>query len=289
MKRIIFSCFIVLFGFNVVAQEYFVGDMVSKTETQTQTDIDAIVAAARQKIDENPSLDAMTAAMAKSMVKGVVINNLKQQELLQYVLTLPNGTYTQVIKYDGKNNRTVSFCPELGRIIVRDYNKGLIFVAFPKLKLACQEVEYMHRSKETQLMALKGQLPDLTPEMVNGESCVPYYTYTEYEKVGGEKTDTITINNVLYKRGEHYGWAFANYPLMPYDVTITSEYGSSKIQTLQMTEKEIDAANFVLPQDYKVSDSLAKFAKKIAAAMKKTDSSIPFDGNIPDNLWTLAQ
>lgn len=288
MKRVLFSILIALLGLNVFAQEYFVGDMVSKTETQNQTDIDAIVVLAKQKIDENSSLDPMAAAMAKSMVKNIVINQVKQQELLQYVLTLPNGTYTQVIKFDGKNNRTVSFCPELGRIIVRDYNKGLVFVAFPKLKLACQEVEYMHRSKEMQLMALKGQLPGLTPEMVNGELCVPYYSYQEYEKVGGEKTDTITINNILYKKGESYGWAYASYPFMPYDVTITTEYGYSKLQNLELTEKEIDDANFVLPQDYKVSDSLAKFAKKVSAALKKQDASIPFDGNIPDNLWSLV-
>ena len=287
MKKVIIAIASLVLCFNVTAQEYFTGDKCTKMDVKLEVDVQNVIKTAQQNVDKLTK-DPLVAAMAKSMIKTKVTKMFKQQELLRYTTTFPNGEFTSIAKLDTKNNRQIVFCPELGRFSIADGNKGLLFVVFPKLQLAYMEEKAEYCNQEALRLYTKMKLADVEPEMIDGELCVPYYDYKPYDQVGGIMMDTITINGILYVKGESFGWAYADYPFLPYQIDLINEYGEQIITSLTMVEKEIDEANFEIPTGYKVGNDLAKFAKQVSAALKKQDASIPFDGNIPDNLWSLV-
>ena len=268
---------------SVNAQEYFVGDIVDNVECHMHINADSIIEIELAKEDFSPAEMKLARAMAKPFVSKM----MKELEMNLYISYFPEGLFTQVTKFDGENNRSISFCPKLGRIIVNDYDKGLLFVAFPKLNLACQEIDSTHCTKNVQLRARKIENPDIKPELVDGIPCVPLYGYEEYEEREDAPKDTVTVNGVLCVK-EKLGWAYADYPFMGYKTEVNSIYGSLK-RTSILTPKAIDKNNFILPQNYQVFDDLKKFSKKVATALKKQDPAIEWDETIPENLWSIVQ
>lgn len=199
--------------------------------------------------------------------------------------------YTEIVRLDSKHNRRITLCPELGRIVIEDGTRDLLYCAFPKIKKAFMlPPGNGFKTRRCQVWGIKVQKPLLETEDIDGTLCIPYYQYREYIYTGGVMDDTITINNTLYTKGEQFGWAYANYPFIAYEMYLTTPDAITKSQTPILVEREIDEANFELPQDYEVltTDPYA-FCKDIMAIMKRKDLSISVDiNNLPDNLWSLV-
>lgn len=223
---------------------------------------------------------------------GFDILQTNYENTLALIHSFPDeNKYTTITRLDSKHNRRITLCPELGRIVIEDGTKDFLYCAFPKAKLAyLYPANHGYNTRRNQNWGIKVPKPLFETEDIDGTLCVPYYQYREYVYTGGVMDDTITINNTLFTKGEQFGWAYANYPLIAYEAYITTPNAITKSQIPILVERDIDETNFELPQDYEVLTTDPQvFCKKIAAIMKKRDLSISVDiNNLPDNLWSLV-
>lgn len=254
---------------------------------------DEIVAKYKASVDDNPEIPAASKAMAKMMAKPLVKNMMGKMEIERYISQYPDGKYNCYMWVDATNNRSVAFCPELGRIIVRNPSEGKDRIIFPKLGIGC---EYEYPASETAIKDVFTtthiQDPKENSKVINGVNCVPGISVFSYEQVGGELVDTITYKGVLCVKIPANGYVHADYQMLPIQRTTENAFLSVTENIRNMKDAKIDTKNFVLPEDIDFKDykKLAKEIKKIVNDGETNEKlAIPYDGEIPALVWDIIK
>lgn len=286
MKKYFTIIVIVMFCHHMFAQTYFEGRMIANVKTKYESNVEFIINTAKKNIDENKDIDAASKGMAKMMIKPIVKNMLKKMDKEKYVTSFPDGEYIQYTEVQGEKNRLLSYVPDLGRVFIQDCEKGDFIIAYPKLKIAYKYA--IPTSKEVKTNYTKtSNTKEEEVFMIDGFRCTNNYTLFEYEKVGGEMEDTVTVNGTLYVKMPALGYRLADYNILKlYEVS--NEYYSQTIDVKKMESHSINDQNFVIPSDFKMIPSVDKLVKIIQKAIKNGELSIPFDGTMPDIIWDVA-
>lgn len=290
MKKILITILLLPFFVNAFSQEHFCGNLKCDLTMAYEDNMDIVIETVKSTVDTMKKVDALTKAIVKAAVKGNVKRQFKFQDQMKYINSYPTGTYSLYWKLDGQNNRQSTFCPELGRILIQDANEGVITVVYPKIKMALKLVDPIYKNEYFKTITKKTGRHSTDPLVViDGMDCISNYALFEYEKIGGELIDTVTIDKVLYVKIPMNGYKFAEYNSLDKYVDTSNEYLTQNMNVTAMTVTGLDEDNFEFPSDYTVFTSIKPFLKKFFKIKKKQDISIPYNGDFPENFWDIIK
>lgn len=291
MKKLLSLAIVLLFCYGLNAQ-VFEGTYKGKYSFKYETDQDKMVEQFKANVDKNPEIPAASKAMAKMMAKTLVKNYVTRQETEQHITSFPDGKFTLYLWIDGKNNRLVSFCPELGRVMVRFPGEGKDYIMYPKLGIGCK-VEYAANESIKEMFTVNHFVdPTKDAKKINGITCIPAYNLFKYEDVGGEMVDTVTYKGVLWVKFPVDGYAHADYQLFCIQRNLSNEFLTSTENILKMTEVQIDGKNFVIPENINIMDTkkFVKQVKKIVDGGEVNEKmAISYDGDVPAVVWDIVK
>lgn len=292
MKHGLFFLVALMLTVSAFGQNDFSGNTKIKLSMKLEFDQAKVVSMIIKNTDEkvkNKQMDAKTAAMVKAFAKPAAKLALKNVESQMYTTLYPDGDYTAYFYVDSKNNRTLVYCPELGRVVMIDKNTGTQVVCFPKYKIGwlLKDNETIKNSNPCAEFVATPRTPGMKIEKVNGFDCTEGYTYFKYDEVGGEMTDTVTKDGVLMVKFPSGYMMHADYQNLMVEGQTTNEVMTLSKSLLEMTSGNVDAANFVVPEGYSWCKNAADLGKKLKKLMQKESPAIPLNGSLPLVIWTL--
>lgn len=292
MKKLLIFAVVLFFCLGLSAQ-VFEGTYKGKYSFKYETDQDKMVEMFKANVDKNPEIPAASKAMAKMMAKAVVKNYVARQETEQHITSFPDGKFTQYLWIDGKNNRWVSFCPELGRVIVRFPGEGKDYIMYPKLGIGCK-VEYAANESIKDMFTTNHVMnPNKDAKKINGINCIPAFQLYKYADVGGDMVDTVTFKGELCVIFPVEGYAHADYQSFCIQRNLSNEFLTSTENILKMTETKIDEKNFMIPEDNIDIIDTKKFVKQVKKIVDNGEvgekMAIPYEGEVPAVVWDIVK
>lgn len=288
MKKLILFVAALFTAASLSAQKPFTGNMIEKDMYHYEDNFDVIVEQAKKHIDDDKSIDAATKAMAKMMIKPIVKNYLKKLDDQKYLTSFPEGEFLTLMKVDPAGNRSIAFTPDLGRIFLKDGNTGRLIIAYPNLKIALDVTDPTYQNNSIQETCRPTPVNEAEVEIVDGYRCIPNYALVAYDSVGGDLIDTMTVNGVLMVKLPMAGWCFADWSGLKKQQNISNEYYTSEISIPLLQEAEVNPANFVFPEGYKIFTEVDKITKELMKAVKKGNLATPYGlDQIPDVIWDI--
>lgn len=271
-----------------MAQNTFTGATIMRQSMHYENNFDVIVENVKTFIDKDTTMDASTKGMAKMMAKTIAKNQLKIMELQKYITALPDGEFSVYEKWDGVNNRAMIFTPELGRVLIWDGEEGTLIVAYMKLKTALKVTDPAYKTDQFRMScAYIAPAADEEVTEINGFRAIPNYGLALYEKVGGDKSEAITIAGKEYVKVPAAGYKLENYGILVQQ-TVTTEYYTMDQNLVTCKQGPVDAANFALPEGYKVVNKADALVKSLKKAIKNNGLAVNYDVNqMPDVIWNI--
>ena len=285
------TCLFIVFAFCSVvlmAQNTFTGTTIMHQTMHYENNFDVIVENIKNYVDKDTTMDAGTKGMVKMMAKTIAKNQLKMLEIQKYITALPDGDFTVYEKWDGVNNRAMIFTPELGRVVILDGNEGTLIVAYLNLKTALKVTDPAYKTDQFRMScAYIAPAADEEVTEINGFRAIPNYGLAEFEKVGGDKSEAINIAGKDYVKVPAPGYKLEYYGILVQQ-TSTTEYYTME-QTLNVCQQgPVNAANFSLPEGYKVVNKADAFVKSLKKAIKNNGLAVNYDVNLmPDVIWNI--
>lgn len=288
-KALLVLCAIIAFSFGSKAQS-FEGTHYGTLSITWEQNTDLIIEKTKAAIDENKDLSPAQKKLAKGFAKNIVKNQLEALEIDKVVKQFPDGEFTFYSWIDGEKNSQVTFCPELGRIILNLPGEGKTHIVFPKLGIGCTLEYAAHNSIQENYAKIHVVDPSEETTEINGIPCVPAFQLFKYSEVGGEMVDTVTFNNELCVKVPADGYVHADYQKLGIKTHFVNEYGEQELEMQGLTVTDVDDANFILNTEgieMMKPDKLAKQVKKLIKDGKISDAAMPFDGNMPAVVWDI--
>ena len=290
MKKLLSLAIVLLFCYGLNDQ-VFEGTYKDYFTNKWETDQDAMVENFKKNVDNNHDIPVAQKGMAKMMAKTLVKNFLAQFEVSKYTILYPDGKYTCYMWVDGPNNRAVAFCPELGRVVVNICNEGKSYIIFPKLGVGClmegqPNTNIIDKFTPTHIVDVKKDA-----KTVNGVNCIPAFELVKYDNIGGEMVDTVTYKNELYVIIPANGYVHADYQLLQIQHDISNEFVATTENLRFMKETKVDASNFTIPENGIKFMDLKKLVKEVKKIVDNNEvdqkMAIPFEGDVPANVWSI--
>jgi hypothetical protein len=268
---------------------------ISKMNYKTNEDVEIAKERVKAEIDKNKELSALQRSIAKKMAGSIVKRAYKQAEENRYGFGFPDGDFTQYAYWDIANNRSAILCPELGRITINDWKEGQSIVAFPKLKIAMvlkfkPELAIQQGQQDIKTMFQVKNIPDgVALTDVEGFPAIENLIFGEIEEgqtpertivIDGKTMEAIPIPGHLLAKNEKE-YYFGIYV----DGETNSPTYSMTALLQEFKECNIDEANFVLPEGYKIVKDVKALNKAILKANKGEGLAIPAPDKMPEVIW----
>ena len=288
MKKTFLFIIFAISSVVLMAQNPFTGTTIMRQSMHYENNFDVIVENIKTFIDKDTTMDASTKGMAKMMAKAIAKNQLKVMELQKYITALPDGEYTVYEKWDGVNNRAMIFTPELGRVVIWDGNEGTLIVAYLNLKTAMKITDPAYKTDQF-TMSCAYIAPAAGEEVteINGFRAIPNYGLALYETVGGDKSEAITIAGKDYVKVPAPGYKLEYYGILVQQ-SATTEYYTMEQNLVLCQQGPVNAANFALPEGYKVVNKADALVKSLKKAIKNNGLAVNYDVNqMPEVVWNI--
>lgn len=288
MKKTFLLLGLALCSIVLMAQNMFTGTTIMRQTMHYENNFDVIVENVKAFIDKDTTMDAGTKGMAKMMAKTIAKNQMKMMEIQKYITALPEGEFTTYEKWDGVNNRAMIFTPELGRVVVWDGNEGTLIVAYMNLKTALKVTDPSYKTNQFRMScAYIAPAADEEVTEINGFRAIPNYGLAELAKVGGDKSEAINIDGKDYVKVPAPGYKLEYYGILVQQ-TSTTEYYTMEQTLTDCKQGPVDAANFSLPNDYKVVNKADALVKSLKKAIKNNGLAVNYDvKQMPEVIWSI--
>lgn len=256
--------------------------------------LEKVKANAKEALKKSNSKDPLANAMAMKILESNYKKEFKRMQEERYIKDYPDGTFSIYGKLDIPNDRSVFFCPQVGRVILQDYKNRVQYIVFPKLEMYLQtDIDKSVASAVKTYMTVM-PIPEFARDKLISDyngfralgqvSLLPATEASIPENVityNGNKYEMIPLpGHLLVKPGdtEYWGAIYVEAPIS------TGVYEGSK-QLVQWEEGDVDPANYELPKGLERAKDIKALNKIVQKAISNGTIGVEDPGYNKELFW----
>ena len=294
MKKILLIAALAALSATAFGQNWLYTENVQQQAIEDMNvGLEKIRAAAKEAFKQQRIVNPLAKSLALKISENTYKKTFKTMEEQRYITNYPSGTFSIYGKFDVENDRVVYFCPQLGRVILKDFKTYKQYILFPKLKIYLEQDMVRTATSDVKTFLTVMPIPDF------GKSHISDYNgFRALEQLGViPATEASIEENVVEINGQKYetfvmpGHFFVKegdeeyYAAIYVEAPINDGVNDGSKELLQWEEGQVDPANFVIPDGLDKAKDIKELNKKVKKAVADNNVGVEDPGYNPENIW----